>query len=297
MKRKPILLIAILFANSLTAQMFSFEMVFEDAVGNTDTLILGYDVSATDTIDVFFGELNIVSEPLDSEFDVRISNGLTNAYYNTGPSWSSKKQILPLPCNPNYPTHVALIDIKSSNWPVTATWDSSLFTGFCNNGSVFTSVNPGGWWDTGSPSDLWRVILNSENSVTFTSNVPDSGIAEAYSYVNSAEDTLAVFFLAFGDSTLISTPTSNNEIELAGNLSIYPNPTSGEINIVLPKVLINAPQVLIQVIDFNGRIIKNIEINTFEKRIILNISDLSEGSYLLRIKDEESFWTGVIRKE
>lgn len=35
---------------------------------------------------------------------------------------------------------------------------------FINNGdimfSVFTSVVSGGWWDTGSPSDLGRTFLN-----------------------------------------------------------------------------------------------------------------------------------------
>jgi hypothetical protein len=59
---------------NVAPQDFSFKMTFIDAVGNTDTIVVGYDTDATDSVDVGFGELNIIDIPWDSLFDVRISN-------------------------------------------------------------------------------------------------------------------------------------------------------------------------------------------------------------------------------
>ncbi len=41
----------------VNAQEFSFIMSFEDAAGNRDTLVFGYDERATDSVDIGFDEL------------------------------------------------------------------------------------------------------------------------------------------------------------------------------------------------------------------------------------------------
>ena len=80
MKKLITLAIALLSAQIVTAQEFSFQMYFEDAAGNKDTLTIGYDPNGTDTIDAQFGEANIISTLPDSAFDLRI----TNEWYNRG---------------------------------------------------------------------------------------------------------------------------------------------------------------------------------------------------------------------
>ncbi|MCF8417129.1 MAG: hypothetical protein K9G40_12865, partial [Crocinitomicaceae bacterium] len=73
---KKLLIFAISFSNLLFAQEeFSFELYFEDALGNKDTLILGYDSNATNGIDPLFGELNMTGQPWDNTFEVRAGNG------------------------------------------------------------------------------------------------------------------------------------------------------------------------------------------------------------------------------
>ena len=111
----------LLLSQLAIGQEFSFKMYFEDAIGNKDTLELGYDVNATDTIDAILGEINIIGIPLDSVFDIRISD----AYWNNNVgTFQTKKQIVQ--SNNCRALSFITIDLKCNNWPVTATWDNSV---------------------------------------------------------------------------------------------------------------------------------------------------------------------------
>lgn len=224
MKKLNTLIIILLFSHFAIGQEFSFKMYFEDAIGNKDTLEFGYDVNGTDTIDSIFGEINIIETPLDSVFDVRISD----AFWNNGNgTFQTKKQIIQ---NNNCTSFSFItIDFKCNNWPVTATWDNTVFNDLCRNGSVLTSVHPGGWWDTGSPSDLWRAELLNTNQVTYTSNYYSGQFDENYAYVNDQNDTISVFWQAFGDSTILMLGTE--ELVSKNGIKIFPNPTTNFITI------------------------------------------------------------------
>jgi hypothetical protein len=225
------------------AQTFQFQMFFEDAIGHTDTLTIGYDANGTVLIDSSFGEVNILGQPLDSAFDVRISD----AFFNNGvATFQTKKQILPNSCT-SWSFPVVAIDIKSAHWPVTATWDSSLFNAGCRAGSVFTSFNPGGWWDVvGFPSDLYRAELAAMNQVTFTSNYNASlGYDDNYAYVNASNDTLPVFWMSFGDSSLLALDIK----KLTTGIQAYPNPVKDLLYIDIEPHLVQA----ITIIDIMGR--------------------------------------------
>ena len=139
---------AILYISSF-GQEFTFQMVFCDAVGNSDTLYFGYDPTATDSVDGKFGENNIIDISYDSIFDVRISNEFAYRWYFSKPSGSFhlKKQIVSKNC-PGYATPIA-IDIKCKYWPVTATWDSTIWKENCRAGSLITGMPRGYWWDVG----------------------------------------------------------------------------------------------------------------------------------------------------
>ena len=62
------------------AQEFAFELIFEDNAGNLDTLMLGYDSLATDSVDAAFGEANVVNEPFKPGLDVRVKRWSTSAW-------------------------------------------------------------------------------------------------------------------------------------------------------------------------------------------------------------------------
>jgi hypothetical protein len=92
----------------------SFQMKFVDAAGNADSITLGYDITATDTLDSFFGETNIVSVAYKSGLDVRVGN----KYYPSSPGQSPfqcKKQILFKKCPTSYPVPRAEINVVSKH--------------------------------------------------------------------------------------------------------------------------------------------------------------------------------------
>ncbi len=226
---KRILLLAFFmgFITICKAQQFSFVLKFVDAVGNTDSLTLGYDLTATDTLDIAFGETNIISTPYTSGLDVRVGNVWfqQNSFPGFGQNqFETKTQIVPNACGTGnfwslFP--VIEINIVSPHFPIKAYWNKNLFNDTCKNGSVFTGVHPGGWWDTGG----FRVVLNLEDSTTFYQN--------QYYYLRGA-DTVNVYWATFSDSTLLVLAIKEFEME-KNVLKVFPNPTSDFVTISLSR--------------------------------------------------------------
>lgn len=271
MKKIVLFSVATLLFGLSKAQTFSFYLYFEDAAGNRDTLQIGYAASATDTIDIAFGEFNILSNPLDSVFDVRMSDASINPGRKA--TYQTKKQILADSCT-GWRFPVMQIDIKCQNWPVTASWDSTLFQNACRQGSVFTSMSPGGWWDVfGGASDFNRAFFTQSSSVTFSSNYDSSkAIDGIYAYTNTAGDTLAVFWMAFGDSSLITLSLK----ETAFSVKIYPNPVKDYLQLDMPDAEIAS----VQLFDLTGRY-TSLDL----KEGMLDLRHVPSGSYVLVVRN------------
>jgi hypothetical protein len=83
--KKMIAFLWLLLAFTSTAQKTPFFLTtfyFEDAIGNIDSIEVGYDLTANQTGNPDFGEVTDLS-PFDSVFDVRAVNYFE--YYNTTP--------------------------------------------------------------------------------------------------------------------------------------------------------------------------------------------------------------------
>jgi hypothetical protein len=275
-------LIFIVFFNKAYGQEFSFQMIFMDAVGNTDTLIVGYDINATDSVDTEYGEENIVDNELDSVFDVRITNEYKiRAWfgYEHKTKYHLKRQIVKTNCI-EWADPVS-IDIKCSHWPVTAEWDSNLFIGDpCRVGSVFTSLAPGKWWDVMTSSDLFYRKLSDNYEVTFTSNADEwffPGDIGVGSYINSDHDTISVFWVVIGTNAIWShvEPDFYND-----NIVLYPNPSHDYIRL---KTVNNLTVRSIEVYDLTGRK-QNVAVCNNE----IDIRNLINGFYYVRILDYEN---------
>lgn len=111
MKKSIILTLALFLIQSVNAQDFQFHMYFEDANGNKDTLILGYDANGTALIDSSFGEENIIGMALDSIFEVRMSDEHVGFH-----TFQTKKQILPDSCSAGWRFPFVTIGIHCKNW-------------------------------------------------------------------------------------------------------------------------------------------------------------------------------------
>ncbi len=285
-----------LLSCGLYTQDFSFEMCFEDAEGNRDTLIIGYDTyGSRDTINPDFGEENIADIPFDSVFDVRITNQVdingANWDYDYELYHSKKKIVEP-------PVKSVNIDIHAIHWPVTASWNPELFDNPELNGSLFTPLHGQFWWDMINHfSNFDRIVLHEQDYYTFTANYPDNweeysidydGYCYCY-YIDNEGKPIATYWVVLGDSTLLTLDTDEHFLYYE-NIQVYPNPTNGLINIEWDEGFSELKSVMAY--DITGKAYYiNFTSNT------ANIKPLEDGVYLLEFTfmNGKSFIRRVIK--
>ncbi len=284
MKKLLLLIIGTFLYLSSFGQEFNFHMIFSDAVGNSDTLYFGYDPTASDSVDTAFNENNIIDTPFDSVFEVRISNEFVSRWYvgETSELFHLKKQVVSKNC-PGYAKPIA-IDIKCDNWPVTATWDSTIWKENCRAGSLITGMPPGYWWDVTGPSNLYFYLLAVRDSITFTANYDanysNGGIGKT-AYINNESDSIAVYWLVFSDPSLRGS-VGIHAIENSTQLSVYPNPSKGVYTFMAPNTIIED----IRVYNLNGRQIlsqtrnEKIDLNNQPNGVYYYIASLQDGTRL-----------------
>lgn len=284
-------LLILLMTTSFVAngQQFSFQLFFADAVGNKDTITLGYDIAATDSIDFALGEVNIISIPRDTGLDVRVSNEWhSRTWLGVPGTYHTKKQIITSTCLNFSSANIQTVDIHTKNWPVTVTWDNSLFNDNCKLGSVFTSINPGGWWDTTSPSNLYQQVMADTDSATFTTNI-SSLYNDNYGYIHDF-DTIPVFWQAIAPEWILKT-SINEPAQPQISVKVYPNPFSQQLTFSLSD---NA-QTTVSVCNLLGQ--QELR-QTFTNTITIDTNHLEEGIYLYMLQNDKGIIkTGKIVKK
>lgn len=121
-QRRILLLPCVLLLNVLLAQpQWRFHLAFEDATGVRDTIWLVYDVTAT------------IGSGIDPEVDTALGEGGVPIAPNVFAVWtynwnldSTKTKALPYSF---FPSFGLTIYAKDFTFPITISWDSSLFTG------------------------------------------------------------------------------------------------------------------------------------------------------------------------
>src|SRR5690554_2703518 len=257
---------------------FSFDLYFEDAAGNKDTITLGYDSNATDTINVQFNEVNILGQSIDTNLlDVRLSNNIIEGVNYSNPDWfQTKRKIVPYNCMDNM-SSVWAIEIHTKSWPVTVECDSSSFhyyTDSCRKESIMTSIDPGGWFDVGSESDLGIFYFYENAAKTFTPNFDSSNNYESGgNYFDVNGNRISRFWMVFAKDLGYMHDTLGVSKQLYEKIKVYPNPFTNEITIEnLPK------KAIVKVYNLQG---EEIEIKREEQSIY--IQDYPKGLYILSI--------------
>lgn len=220
MKKLSLVLFSLIWHLSF-AQSFSFELYFEDANGAKDTLEFGYDPSATDSIDPTFQEINIIAQPWSGQFEARIIV-LTNPYAFGGEEYATvaeaghlKKQIKMEDCL-DQSVHISMIQMKNAVYPVTITWDHTLFNDLCRSNSIITDWHPGVWFDAiigNNPQLPFELKLDVPATFTHTST----------HNIASNQDTLDVLFFALGSINQVFVGV---EEQTQSKLSAAPNPVT-----------------------------------------------------------------------
>ncbi|MBK7345209.1 MAG: T9SS type A sorting domain-containing protein [Saprospiraceae bacterium] len=153
---------------------------------------------------------------------------------------------------------------------------------------MFTSVNPGGWWDTTSPSNLYQQIMSMNDSATFTSNA-SNWYNENYSYIHDS-DTIPVFWQAIAPEWILKT-TISEHAQPQLSVKAYPNPFSQQLTFSLS----DDAQTTVSVCSLLGQQEWQY---TFTNTITIDTNHLEEGIYYYMLQNDKGIIkTGKIVKK
>lgn len=267
---KKLIFILICLVSKLSfSQTFSFEMYFEDATGQKDTLTFGYDATATDSIDASFQEVNIISQSWSNQFEARIC--VFQTPYFSGEEFDTasvvghlKKQIKKEDCL-DQSLYVSLIQLNNAVYPISISWDHSLFTDQCRSNSIITDWHPGGWFDA--------IIGNNPEYPTILKDLDSAFYTHTSTHhIDNNQDTTDVLFFALGNINQVFVELK----ELEENMSIYPNPTTGLINLNLNG---NQQIQTVNLFDVHGQ-----HFNTSVISNEIDLSEFSSGIYFMEVQ-------------
>jgi len=273
MKNLYFTVLALFSIVSVQAQQFSFNLYISDSLGHSDTLVFGYDITATDSIDAAFGEANIRSQAWDSIFEARICP-LGGFYTNTAfvPSFETKKQIMSFNPQPPYNPYSYngsspfLVEIRSNmQRPYMLSWDSTLFADSALYSSYLKPVNPSFSFE----SVLW---LSAQNSFVFQ----DEWMSNKSYYISNNDTVWVLAFQFVSYSTVGLEPIVLND----NAIKVYPNPAIDYINFDLKNIIQKSELIVYNSL---GQLVKQESVIKAQQSAQLNISDLVSGIYYYHI--------------
>jgi hypothetical protein len=256
----------------LSAQEFTTKIYFKDAMGNKDTIVVGYSMTGSrDTINSVLGEYNIPDSKIDTNFFIGISDirsepllyKYMDAKFRTKVKYVDFKQ-------PDYRRTIN-VDIICRHFPLKVIWHREEFNDSNRSKSCITTTAPGGWFDVGEPP-VW---LNKTDSTTFDANQL-YGLDNYNYYIDSINSkpvkigSLYIGFLQFDYNVGVKI-TQEDEIKA------YPNPCMDNINLNLR----NTDYTNISVYDLYGNMLLNQSLNQVQESI--NVSNLTKGIYFLKL--------------
>lgn len=179
---------------------FSFELYFEDGLGNKDTLILGYDQNATDSIDVMFGEVNIKNQPWNGILEVR-----TFENYFVPDTALFKKDI-----RTYYSNFPILMNFQEDS--IKLSWNETVFIDTIQGSSISNDLSSLAYFSV--QDSIW---INKNQML----------------YNITGTDTLYRLFIDF-DQQFADISKGNFK-----TIKLFPNPSSGIINLDFKEIEMN----------------------------------------------------------
>lgn len=220
-----------LAGSSATAQPFEpkikFTLRFEDAIGNKDSVIVGYDSLANSYIDSIFGEIDLTEVPFDSVFEVRGADkggqeNLSKIIAQYYASWFCEEH-----------SQYQSINIYAKHFPVRITWDSTYFEHECYDWTHFTRS----WSYLFHPNIFNGYIIRLKEQSAFLVTKEYLAQTETYrtSYLHSieggTEDSIFVMFIGLAGSE----PTDAVEEPFGVPVKVSPNPAMDEVRLEVPE--------------------------------------------------------------
>ncbi len=266
---------------------FQYTLRIEDARGNKDSVILGYDKSSTQfTPSNIFGEIDIKDRPFDSIFEVRATKASNRFSIN----FHSKKIIASAEnrCGPPIFGGSAIITllIRAKYYPIKFKWDKSAFQQPCQSQSLLVSSEVYFIYDptliryADSIYQTAFLAKQSEKVELFDKRYPNGKPDPSHYYTFTApinagrNDTIWTYSTVFRIGQGVATKDKEEQL-----ISSFPNPCFDELTIELP----NYESGQIEVFDVLGRKVKSVKVESINQ-LKMDVKDLNHGLYLLKFK-------------
>jgi len=269
--------------------LFQAVIRFEDAVGNKDSVTVGYDPEATFGIDPEFGEAEITA-PFDSVFEVRAMSRFDFDQKFSKVIIDESDFIFGLNC---YGGPIVYLFVWSKHQPFKVEWDSSLFLNdVCVRGSFISNHQED---EVAGPFDLEQFppicacmaiqslqyfelsedALPPENSImTFEAEVEGIGSQVIYGLrfkpVDPGGYTPCYWITVDTDEPIAATP-----------LSIFPNPSHGLVKVTSSE---HTAFEELKVFDTMGHLVQSI---SAIKNSEADLSGLPGGIYQLQAQGKD----------
>ncbi|MBC6993351.1 T9SS type A sorting domain-containing protein [Neolewinella lacunae] len=264
--------VMMLLSSILYGQSFSIPIYFEDAIGNRDTIVLGYAADGGYGIDPELGEVDLLDSAYVRAFEVRASIYDYDKIRDEDPRViESKKMVIGYVCtDPSYfsEANSIMAVIKCDNWPITLTWDKSKFQETCDFMNI-VDCTPGGWFDVcggGHP------FLNIEMEETDTVMYYDAEFK-----IEAGEDTLSALFFPYGGVNILSVA---EQVE-KGRVVPYPNPVNtGVVNFKFNDRLYNESNLSVRIYNNLGALVSTSRLDEE-----ITTQGWSSGLYLFKVSD------------
>lgn len=295
MKRIVLLLIQVVSVIILFAQEFSTKIYFRDNAGNKDTITVGYSLyGSKDSLTATLGEYNIPDSQIDTSFFIAISDVRSEPTLYKFQKASFRTKIKYVDFKDPYYWRTVNIDVICKNFPLIVSWDKAVFQDTARSKSCITTTPPGGWFDVGGYYE-W---LSLSDSVIFYDYDKTQDYSKFYLY-NTDNST---YYLDSIHSNLVKIGSLyvgflGNNYNLGfenisnSNISIYPNPSIGFINISFENDNLKR----VQIYDSLGKLMINKYVNGKTEHI--NISNLNKGVYVMKIIENNKINTLKIINE
>ncbi|MBK8702376.1 MAG: T9SS type A sorting domain-containing protein [Saprospiraceae bacterium] len=301
------LVIALIFSvpDTLEAQLtpyFEMSLYFEDAIGNRDTVIFGYDINASSDIDPEWGEVELTT-PFDSVFEVKI--GSFDYFYKNK---LTKRLIQDTEIVVNdsscYIGSTGIIYVYAIHYPIKVNWDKNLLlNNECFRGAFIVNHITDELAGPISPDEIpplyYCMAAVDSGYFDFTEEPSPEQIRV---YINKEVEGLGI--MPIPGLRLIVNPywaytpcywvTETENTRYVDGIAIYPNPVSGYFKLSdLSGGGITGP---LFIYNSTGQMVKHHTAVGLEQ--VIDVSGLSEGRYHVVVYMEKNrIWRGAFVKQ
>ena len=255
----------VLTTKAFAQEEFSFVLHAQDAQGNHDSVIIGYDPLATDSIDAAFGESAMNNIPWNTVFDLR----LVNLYFDEDTAITHKKQIVEYDCDSvNYCWANIPFFCYAKYMPVTFSV-SGIETGvntYCTKGAEI------------------HFAFSYFNIGQFNFQHVNEYCAGTYPSFDFIDTVCMMGSIQLCDS--MKQYLKNDNLQLNEVISLYPNPTSGVVHVDGASGI----KADISVFDVTGQKIMGKSMDAATK---ISLNNFPDGIYIFLIRTNQ----GVLRKK